>query len=327
MPRDITHWLVVEAVAAGLGGGSYEAPLERAPHLAKIGAVFHDALFYVPRAFQERFRSLADEFHGVAGEDTFRLIKGVARRIAGLSGTEERRGELIAFLVGLIAHVTTDVVFHPFITYHTGLAEGGGGRARSAATQAHRRLEALIDVCLLGGFERLKDYSLAAYLARAGNGVRDIYRTVGEIFLPPDETDDFVRAMAASFERFAKAQRLFKNRLLSGALFRLRPLFPAGLREIVALGYAPQLTKLLPRVAGRLDYRHPVTGEELVTDLDALFQRAVAETMALCLELEPVLAEGRPWPEGLAGPTLDAGLEGAPRDRRTHFAPRRLVPV
>jgi hypothetical protein len=325
MPRDITHWLVAADTAALLPADSFYGAAARArPSLRAIGAVFHDALFYAPPALSA-FGWVADRLHAEAGEDTFAPVRELHRIGGELRAAASPLAEdLGAFVAGFVSHLQADVVFHPFVYYHSGLP-GPTGRLTSAVAQAHRRLEALIDLHFVGSLQALDAWSLGAYLAAAGRRTRDVSWFAARALVEPVQQAELVATLDASWARYGWTQALFRRRVLAQAGWLLRGLLPASGREIVALGYAPALRDLLPRVDGEIEYRHPVTGEPGCVSLAALRKRAVGAAVATLARLEAT-APGQEPLAGEVGPSLVAGLPGQGAAALAHCAPRPLVP-
>lgn len=326
MPRDITHWILAADTAALLPAGSfYGAAARERPALRSLGAVFHDALFYAPPN-RAGFAWLADRLHGEAGEDSFAPVRASHRIVNELRAVASPlAGDLGAFLTGLVAHLHTDVTFHPVVYYHTGLP-GPGGRVSSTVSQAHRRLEALIDLHFVARLPALDDWSLAGYLATAGWRARDLCWLAARALVHPGERAALVATLEASWARYAWAQALFRRRVLAGAAYSLRWLLPDGGREIVALGYAPMLQTLLPRVAGEIEYRHPVSGAPRRATLAALRRTAAAAAATTLTRLETTAPGAEPL-AGEVGPSLVAGLPGLGFAALVHCAPTPLVPL
>jgi hypothetical protein len=326
MPRDITHWLIARDTAALLPADSfYGAAGRERPALRSLGAVLHDALFYAPPALGG-FAWLADQLHGEGGEDSLPPVRALHRTVTALRvASSPLAVDLGAAFVGFVSHLHADATFHPLVYYHTGLP-GPTGRMSSAVSQRHRRLEALIDLHFVGSLEALDHWSLAATLAAAGRGGRDLSSIVARTLAEPAERATLVETLDASWARYGRAQTVFRWRALVGTAHSLRHLLPDGAREIVALGYAPALVALLSRVAGEIEYRHPVTGADARTSLAVLRRTAAAAAAAMLgrLEATPVAAEPL---SGEVGPTLVGGLPGAGAAAMVHCAPAPLVPL
>jgi hypothetical protein len=326
MPRDITHWLIAADTAARLPGDSFYGAAARArPALRALGAVFHDALFYAPPA-RAGFAWLADRLHAEAGEDTFAPVRGLHRIVGELRAAASPLAESLgAVVAGFVAHLQADVAFHPLVYYHTGLP-GPTGRMTSTVSQAHRRLEALIDLHFVGSLAALDDWSLAAYLKAAGRRARDCSWCAARALVAAAEQADLVATLDASWARYGWTQALFRRRGLAQAGWWLRRLLPATGRELVSLGYAPALVDLLPRIAGEVEYRHPVTGAPGRVSLAALRERAVAAAVATLARLEATAPAAEPL-AGEVGPSLVAGLPGLGAAALVCCAPAPLVPL
>ena len=326
MPNHLTHWLIAQRAAADLGGTVFEEPLARYRPCLMIGAVFHDALFYLPgRSPLAGFGAVASRLHGEDGEDTYEL----PRALAGLIRRGRSGPELTAFLAGLACHIGSDTVFHPFVFHHTGPIDPRNKVSASRSVQAHRRLEAALDLHFAGGFQGLKTYSLRSFLDQAGPWTGELFALAGELLAGPGAGPEQVRGLAQafriSFERFAKAQVFFQNRAAARLLFSLRRALPRGLREIGALGYHGGLKWYLDLLKRPIPYRHPVTGAEEVVTVEQLFERAVSASVRLCGNLAELISTGTCRALEEAGPGLSSGLPGTPSDRLVDFAPRRLV--
>ncbi|MBF0510631.1 MAG: zinc dependent phospholipase C family protein, partial [Deltaproteobacteria bacterium] len=100
MPKEITHWLIARRLAEKLDGTGYTPSLRQNPNCLMLGAVFHDALFYLPP-----YAAIADHWHGIDGEDTFEMV----RRLAGSLDEPSSQGPMRAFLVGVISHIFADI--------------------------------------------------------------------------------------------------------------------------------------------------------------------------------------------------------------------------
>ncbi len=322
MPKEITHWLIAQKTASGLGNTFFKKPLESNRNCLMLGAVFHDALFYLPVSHPlAGFKPVAERLHGHHGEDTFEVVRSASEAVHHVDDP----GPIISFLVGLVSHIETDAAFHPLIYYHSDHQDPIDRRARSRSIQAHRRLETLIDLYFLGDRRKIKVYGLRRFLDQAEAPPKRLLKQACRGLVPPKNLSALARAFAAGWERWARVQPWLQNRFLSAALYGLKGLFPLSFKEIAALAYAPQLTDLMSKVSGQIKYRHPVTGREAATNLEVLFERAVAESVGFCRLIEPRLLSGRIPPSDLAGPSLASGLLGTSRERLTCLSPTPLI--
>ena len=95
MPKEITHWLIAEAVSKRLEGTFFEEPLRRNPNLLHIGAIIHDAPYYYLKGdFDSRFGSLPTKLHGTV-DDAVELIESLLRYLLGLPEEEKAAADIL----------------------------------------------------------------------------------------------------------------------------------------------------------------------------------------------------------------------------------------
>jgi hypothetical protein len=322
MPKEITHWLLAEEVSGKLRGTLFEEPLQQNGNILRIGAIVHDApYYYLKPNLEKRFGDLPRKLHGTV-DDAYALIGAL------LSYTLERPGQerepLLAFLVGFVTHLFADALMHPLIFYLTGSYDDPDLRQRSVARQDHRMLESLIDMHLAGGYDRVRNYSLAAFIRSAEAPLNGLYTHVGRAWLEPDRAAGFAGGMSSAFRLFAFHQGLIRNPLLGRLSFRLFPIAPSIVREILALSYSPQLLRYKGRITGKIPYRHPCTGREQAHEIAFLFQEAVEQSVAFCRGLEPLIDSGANKPARLILPAVDPGLGFDPDHPLCHYSEKRL---
>lgn len=306
MPKEITHWLIAAQVADALKGGVLGNAVASNHYCLRLGAVFHDALFYLPNAGKTaRFLALAYQLHGTQGEDTYDIVRNLAVTIRNSNRAEP----LMAFLVGVVSHIHADALFHPLVYCLTGDCFDPHPAQRTRAIQAHRRYEALMDLYFCGGLEDLKKYSVKHYLKKAEilppHLLAEALANVAREKRLPGLSSVVVRA----FKNFAIMQSLYKNQILSGLLYRLERFLPPILKEISSLFYSPQLTTRLPNLSAVMTYRDPVTGQALSQSLRKIFDMTVEKSVAFCRTIEPAIVYKIPLQLPERGPSLEAGLE------------------
>lgn len=322
MPKEVTHWLIAEAVSRSLRGTFLEEPLGRNQNLLHIGAVVHDAPYYYLKADRgARFGDLPRRLHGTV-DDAYELIGALLRSTR--ERPPEEQNPLLAVLVGLVTHLFADALLHPMIFYLTGPYDHPSFRTRTVARQDHRRLEALIDIRLAGGYAQVRKHSLASRLDAAEFPLDELFRVAGSAWLGPERAAGFAAGMVSAFRLFAFMQGLYRNPVLGRLAFRLFPVVPSFLREILALVYSPQLTRYEGRIAGDIVYRHPCSGREETHRLDDLVHRAAEESLAFCRGLEPLLDPAEKRPARLVLPAVDPGLGFNPDHPLCHHAERRF---
>jgi hypothetical protein len=322
MPKEITHWLIAEAVSKRLEGTCLEGPLRRNPNLLHIGAIIHDAPYYYLKGdFESRFGSLPTKLHGTV-DDAVELIASLLRYLLGLP--DEQREQLTAFLAGLVTHLFADALMHPLIFYLTGPYDASDLRRRTAARQDHRMLESLIDLCLAGGSHRVRGYSLAAYIRNAEMPLLQLHDHLDKAWLRDEDTERFAEGLLSSFRLYSFMQSLYRNRLVGRLVSLLFSAAPPQARAVLALVYLPRLMEQCWRIDGDIPCRHPATGEVRSQSIRVLFQDSVDRSVDFCLGLEPLLGSGTSDPGGWSLPPVDPSLGFGPDESLRFFAPGRF---
>ena len=306
MPKEITHWLIAAQVADESRGTALGDATASNHFCLTLGAVFHDALFYLPKPSKTaRFLALAYQLHGTKGEDTYDIV----RRLADSIRDSNRPGPLMAFLVGVVSHIYADALFHPLVHSLTGNCFDPDPAQRTRAIQAHRRYETLMDLYFCGGPENLKKYSLKHYLKKAEIRPLHLFDEALTTVAKEKGLPGLSHAVVRAFRNFAIMQSLYKNQILSRLLYCLERFVPCSLKEISALFYSPQLGAKLPELSAVISYQNPVTGQALSQSLKRIFDTTVEKSVAFCRTIEPAIVHKVPLQLTERGPSLEAELE------------------
>lgn len=333
MPRELIHWEIAYRAArtltaanpSGLGGIAlhHRAPLA-------LGAVAHDAPYYF-RGGAAPFEAVGTLLHGRGGGDPADDPLGPLDRFA-LLGTNQSdnaaRDTTLAFLVGLISHYATDVIFHPYIFYATGDYYATDPAERHRARALHRLIEVYLD-------EHIRDRgthfpwsnSLRTLIASLPpTTLETICRLLGEATAPYLGTPAHLPALwRRSFDHMAIFQTAFLspacgaivaalNRLLNGRLYQYDCLF------------SYRRTGPFTPLDGPIEFRNPVTGAPTCTTFDALLSAAEFETVRIVQTVERALKTGSYSPGTLRdGLSLNYGLRGTPPNGATTFSPTPLI--
>jgi hypothetical protein len=319
MPKEITHWLVSEAVSKKLEGTCFEAPLRDNTNLLHLGAIIHDVPYYYLKAdVDSRFGSLPIRLHGTV-DDARELVETFLRHL--LAQPEKERTQLTAFLVGLITHLFADALMHPLIFYLTGPYHDPDFRRRTVARQQHRMLEALIDMCLVGGYSQIRGYSLAAYIRNAEMPLQRLHEHLEKAWLGDEDTERFAEGLQSSFRLFSFLQFLCRSRFFGSLAPVVFPVVPSSVREVLALVYSPKQMSQCWRIEGEIPCRHPSTGELRAHRIVDLFREAVDRSAEFCLAIEPVFRPGPNPPPSWSLPAVDPSLSLDPEHPLRFYAP------
>jgi hypothetical protein len=322
MPKEITHWQIAAQVAEGLKGGAIGDAAAANSNCLMLGAVFHDILFYLRGPGQTLpFLTLADELHGIRGEDTYEIIRNLTSAIM----TSKRPGPLMAFMTGLVSHIHTDFLFHPMVFYLTGNYFDPDPAKRTKAVQRHRRIEAMIDLLFCGNPGELKKYSLKGFLKKAEVSVADLFAEALGGFARQKGLPNLFRALDRALKIFVFMQKISRNQVLSYAVYSFQRILPNSFKEITSLFYAPQINAELLKISGVISYRHPATGRVSEHSVQNIFDMAVEESVAFCRKIEPSIVNNTPMQLNERGPSLEVGLKSVPVEEVSHFAVRPLI--
>lgn len=320
MPREMVHWLVAERAATLLASGPFGPALSRCPNGLRLGAVYHDLLFYLRGEHPQALVELPHRLHGAKGEDTFEL----PRLYAAHMFAQRAQPLPTAFFVGLVAHIFADAILHPLVYFFTGNYYDADPVRRSAAVRRHRTLEVLLDMVALGGLAGLEGRSLRVVVGALEGPL--------SLACPPEITARLAgvdapaaaKAQLAALDTYCTVQSLSRIQSLARFVRELEGWLPAKARELAALFYAPQLWDRRAAVEGPLSYRNPATGEQTNQTLAGLMELAATHTARFCASQAPGLtARGELTATG-PGPSLDMGLPGASTARARHFSARIL---
>jgi len=322
MPKEITHWLIASQAVDELKGSVVGDLLASYPFCMRLGAVFHDALFYNPYGSHAKyFLTLADEFHGAGGEDTYRLVRDIFQS----AKNSNNREPLLAFMVGVISHIQVDSSFHPLVYYVSGDYDNPDPIKRAKAVGSHRRFESLMDLYFCGGPSELNKYPLKTYLQRSEAPPPDLFEHALAQIIASKGWPNLSDVMARAFNLFSLVQRLSHNQTLSLVLYGLDRFSPDLLRELIALFYGPQLNKKMPMMSDPITYKNPVTGQESTQRLKEIFQIAVEKTVKICNTIESAIINNEPLPLHEPGPSLAFGLTAVSKTDAKYFADEPLI--
>jgi hypothetical protein len=269
MPKELTHWLLADQSAAGLGENSRLRKVIEAHRATYLGgAVLPDTLLHLfrsPHAVEAL--ALAHTFHDTADNSFAPLI------LAESSFPDGVPPALLACLLGVITHIVTDIVFHPYVYALTGAA--GIGR--------HYQIETGIDVHFLQ------------------TGVKPAVRHVSGL-INPDTRDTLVSTSALLFDPTGTLPRPVLEQALS-LHCRLQSMYDKAFwklavrllaiakgspfREQRHLFYPLSRSHTVGGIATNPQrWRHPVSGELHTSTLEELASKAVQRIISLFTLIE-----------------------------------------
>jgi hypothetical protein len=322
MPKDITHWIISMKTAEALRGTIMGNAALSNQNALKLGAIFPDILFYLPNdPAISRYRDIANSLHGNNGEDTYELI----RQILTVMKESPYRQEFLSFLLGVITHIQTDAVFHPMVYYLTGNYHDAEPSARSRAIEQHRCFECLIDLYFCGGSRHVKGYGIKSILKNLELPLPQLLKLSQQLNRHQINLSDMNVMMMQALRNLQIIQEFYKNRVIAGVFYAIKPFLFGTVKEIAALFYSPQLDRFIPQVSGTLHYKNSITGEIKNASLSGLLEEAVGKSSTLARKIEKTVAADIIESFSERGPSLSYGLIMTNADRPMYFAEKPFI--
>ena len=346
MPKELTHWYLAEKVAHAIltpmereDSRLYSAPLDptpsdlapsypalarcirSAPHTFLLGAVGPDYLFYYLKGPErEAFQAAAMVLHGRDGGNTLRPLVSAVEAYGG-------RFDLAvgAFLLGYLAHVAGDAVFHPLVLYSVGKGQG-------RSQYEHHVFESALDLYVLKRWGNEEGALPSRRTTLAGPATRALPTTLKELTSGMTESgelsrEEFLRllgvvsflgapyseeALRTCLRRYEILQNWFWSPLACLAARVLMSL-NRNLAFLEASCYQRRFYRYSEAFAGAMEYRHPVTGETRKVMIEDLVKETVEKFLAYAPQIEELfqktVIEDRP-PIG-SGKQEASGMQGA----------------
>lgn len=308
MPKEITHWLIAHRVATALQGSALGDLARQYPHCVQLGAVMHDAAFYVRKqCWKKTMLDFADAIHD-RGTDTFSIIGSITRAAA----QARHPGPLRALLIGMLTHSAVDSCFHPLVFHETGNYYNPDPAQRTRAVQMHRLFETTLDVYLAGTLTNIKTFSLKRIMRCCELPVHTLLQEAFASASIDCACPQLPDALLHCLNVFGRMQALYAMPIITHTLEVLHPLLPAKAREIAALFYVPSCVKQAPCLHGPRTLADYETNEEHTVTILELYERAIQLSLNLCRELEPALLGTAPF----AAPQQHLGPDFALQDAR-----------
>lgn len=262
MPKELAHWILAEQAHARL---SPDNPLKGmiAAHrdLYLAGAVLPDTLLHLfcgPHA--RTALALANRFHDASGNSYAPLIRAGGRFPGGLPP------DMMSTLLGILAHMQADIVFHPYVFAVAGI--DGMGR--------HYRMETAIDVSLVHSGMLMPARHLKELVAP--RTVETLVSACCLIFDPEGEISR--RTMERALSLHCRFQSMY-DRTVWKIAASIIGLLPGPLQGKQHLFYPLDISMEDAILTGQNEWRHPVTGELRATGIEELANQAVQRSAAL----------------------------------------------
>ena len=331
MPKELTHILFADAVAADLEAGGrtgLASLLSRERATLHFGSIATDTLFYgftLP-VLDRDFQPWGDIIHGEEGEDTGTPVREMLERLRG--GTTERAGSAsddakFAFVCGFLTHMALDIVFHPWVYSVTGQYYDADPVRRTDSQMRHRLAESWLDLLMLGrrGTD-LAHFGALEAVRRNGTSNLACLGFFADCFRSAWRIDGDVGRYARRFYRVQMLlTRLFASPAAMRAVARANRMTDGRLRAFLALFYPADADRMPRDLFAFQGYRHPVTGERVAATLESMWNdaRRLAVDLVTAADATRKGASSDALDAALGGRSLDVGLSRCPANRAVHF--------
>jgi hypothetical protein len=269
MPKELTHWLVADQALAGLTADSRLRKIIEAHRSAYLGgAVLPDTLLHLFRgSHAPAALTLAHAFHDTDGNSFAPLIHTEGCFPGGLPPA------LLACLLGVITHIETDIIFHPFVY----------ALAESAGIGRHYQIETEIDCYFL------RNGTISANKHLADLIHSDAQETLVDacaLLFDPDNTLPRP-ALELALSLHCRFQSMYDNTFWKLAVRIIAMVIDSPLREQRHLFYPMSCSSAPIRIENSaLGWRHSVSGELQHRTLDELLNEVVRRTTVLFTLIE-----------------------------------------
>jgi len=276
MPKEIAHWILAQGAADELGTDSRLAGIIRNHRSVYLGgAVLPDTLLHLFRGPHARTAlELANRFHDAYGNSFEPLIR------AERNQPGELPDDLLAGLLGVVSHMLTDIVFHPFV-----FAVGGTGDIGQ-----HYRVETAIDVHFLQQGATAPARRLDGLITPASRAT--LVKIEGMLFDPEGALPP--QALEQALSLHCRFQGMYDRTGWKIAAKILARLCGSPFREQQHLFYplGGSGDGYVEFLGGIAEWKHPVTGDLVRSSLDDLAREALGRTVAVfrCIEEQGSLA-------------------------------------
>lgn len=268
MPKELTHWILAERALAGLDDGSRIGEIIRTHRgLYLAGAVLPDTLLHLIRGpYATVAPALANSFHDAGDNSYAPLIRVEESFPDGLPSW------LLACLLGVLAHMQGDIVFHPFVFGVAGIKNMG----------RHYRMETAIDVYLMRRGTITPTRLLRPLVTPQ---IREDVVTAGSLLFDPQETLH-PSSMGEALDLHCRFQEMY-DRTFWKLLAHISSRLPGSeMRGKQHLFYPLNMSRDDALITESGSWLHPVSGKRNTSTIDELADQAVLRTIETLKNIE-----------------------------------------
>lgn len=268
MPKELTHWVLAERALTGLDSGSRTGEIIRAHReLYLAGAVLPDTLLHLFRGPDAHVAlALANSFHDVGNNSYAPLIRVEQEFQDGLPAW------LLACLLGVLAHMQGDIIFHPYVFGVAGMDNMG----------RHYRMETAIDVYFLHRDAIVPTRHLFSLVTPQ---IRKKLVTAGSLLFDPEGKLHY-SSMEKALDLHCRFQGMYDLTFWKILAHILGSLPGSPLKQKQHLFYPLDMSQDDTMLQESGTWVHPVTGKHNTANIDELADQAVLRTIAVFKDIE-----------------------------------------
>lgn len=328
MGKEISHIILAEESARLLddpGKDDFARALDEFSAAFHFGSIAADTFFYAVRIpfVESGFPCCGDRLHGVDGNDTSVTFLHMLGELKD-NPADPLFGEKLAFICGFLTHIALDTVIHPCVYYFSGNYYHECPGERALATTRHRLIESWLDLFFLRKTSRdAAEFRPLADIRRNSRLNLALLRFFFKSFTRAEQADE---SLWKYLQRGYNVQMFLNSKYPDPAWGRMvgaaNRALKGRLNSFLALFYPWNYRKIPPEVTDFEFYRHPVTGEELSTGLDTLWESARERSCDFLHAVREYIYHGGDR-ERLAGIikgySLNTGMAGVPISDAGYF--------
>jgi hypothetical protein len=327
MPKELTHILFADVLLDDLGGMGHNdlaSFLERHRSILHFGSIATDTLYYEVTfpIIDRNYAHWGEIIHGGRGEDTGTPIREMLRRLQNRPPNAEDDARF-AFVCGFLSHMALDIVFHPWVYAVTGPYYGPDPDKQADSQMSHRLVESWLDLLMLRRFEKTPNNFDPLKAIRTNSMTNlDCLNFFAESFKTAWRIEGDV---GRYLRRFYAVQmllgQLFPSETATKAVAFVNRLFKGRLRAFMALFYPTRPERIPTGLFEFQNFRHPVTGRTINSNLDQLWNEARELGTRLLITAANIRAGEAPasLDTVLQGRSLNIGLSETSSDLAIHF--------
>ena len=312
MPKERSHLLIAGEILGQLKNEPLQQLINRHAAAYYLGAIVPDLKNYDLFGRAE-FSHVADFIHDLVETKNSGLIFQMLSELKQKANFSE---EIMVFILGYITHAVSDAVFHPLIFYFTGNLYDPDPRERARSLASHFYFETILDLALFrSAGKKLADFSPAKLCQTTPAHRHGIFRYFARILAEVcgEDQEKLYRAMNRSFPLFLRLSSWFPRPLFY-YLARLVNLVSLGrLRKYIGAFHPPRAKFLNPLFSEAIEFKHPITGENIITSVQNLNDKAI-QVGASCLNTAYEVCSGK-----ISLEELQALLESKNMNTGTHL--------